>query len=896
MSGERVRETAELDEQVGVLIVGAGPTGLTLAAQLHAFGAGVRIVDRQLDRVDESRALAVQPRTLEVLRTLGIPDRLVERGNDAVQIRLHFGERVVPIRLFDVGLEDTAYPFLLFVSQAETEAVLNEHLAAQGIEVERGVELVAFAAGEEQVTCTLRHRDGSIENLRARYLVGCDGAHSAVRHGAGIAFEGGRYPHTFALGDLELDGDLEPNAAHAFIGAPGVLFFFPLGRPAPWRMLGMRPRMPGAGEREPETAEPSLADLQAIADTFTRGTLRLRDAVWRTYFRLHHRHAARYRAGRVFLAGDAAHVHSPAGAQGMNTGIQDAWNLGWKLALVDRGLADRALLDTYEAERRPVGRFVLRLTDRATAIATSPSPLVRLTRTHVAPRLAPLALRLTHGRALAFRTLAQLRVRYRRSAAVEEGQSSMGRGPNAGDRLPDAHIARDGEHSWLHEAIAAPAFHLLLCGSPVDWDGDDVAALRDRYAGLVATHRLAREAAPGVLHDVDGTAFARLGVDRVAHYLVRPDGHVGYRSGATDLRGLERYLARWLPGAGAGALASDTLDVDPPDDVLDVRLLDGEVDETSLGRDGGREVGGAHGVPAEAEPLARSLDAHDSGAVHLEGRGRLLEVDDQRPFVPVAPDQRLDAAVVDDMPVVDDEHARAEPFDVREVMGREQDGDPTLAVHRREELAHAGLGDDVEPDRGLVQEEDLRVVQHRRGQLAAHSLSEGQLTNGRVEEGPELEQLRERIEVRAPAPERNAVDVAQQLERVTKRQVPPELYSLPEDDTDPASQLNPSARRLEAGDRNPAPARDQDARQHLHGRRFPRSVRADVADERAGLDLEADAVHRSYHAPLAPEPPAPHALGERLLDSVELDQRHVTLRRCGSAARPSSTAGRRRSR
>jgi 2-polyprenyl-6-methoxyphenol hydroxylase-like FAD-dependent oxidoreductase len=555
MSEERESGTTVFQEQVGVLIVGAGPTGLTLAAQLHALGASVRIVDRQLDRVHESRALAVQPRTLEVLRTLGISEQLIERGNDAVQLRLHVGERVVPIRLFDVGLEDSAYPFLLFVSQAETEAVLNEHLAERGIEVERGVELVSFSTGERQVSCTLRHRDGSTGEVRARYLVGCDGAHSSVRRGAGIPFEGGRYPHTFVLGDLEVDGGLERDAAHSFIGAAGMLFFFPLGRPATWRMLGTQPLVPGTNEHEQELGEPSLAQLQAIADAFTGGRLRLRDPVWLTYFRLHHRHTSRYRAGRVFLAGDAAHIHSPAGAQGMNTGIQDAWNLGWKLALVSKGVADEALLDTYEAERRPVGRLVLRFTDRATRIATSPSPVIRLMRTQVVPRLAPLALRSKRGRALVYRTLSQLAIRYRHSPAVEEGQPALHRGPKAGDRLPDARIAREGHTSWLQEALATPTFHLLLCGSPADWDGNQVAALQDRHTGLVTIHRLAREAAPGVLHDVNGHAFARLGVERAAHFLVRPDGYIGYRSGSLDLNGLERYLARWLPGAGAASNA-----------------------------------------------------------------------------------------------------------------------------------------------------------------------------------------------------------------------------------------------------------------------------------------------------------------------------------------------------
>lgn len=552
MSVDRETDAAESVEQVGVLVVGAGPTGLTLAAQVRALDATVRIVDRQLDRVHESRALAMLPRTLEVLRGLGVSETLVERGNDAVQLQLHFGERIARTRLFDVGLEDTAYPFLLFISQAETEAVLNEHLTARGIRVERGVELVAFTANEQDVACTLRHQDGGTEQLRARYLVGCDGARSSVRRLAGIPFEGGSYPQTFALGDLEVDGDLDRDAAHAFIGAGGMLFFFPLSQPASWRMLGMRPPAPGDGEHE-EPPEPSLADLQAIADASTGGKLRLRDPIWRTYFRLHHRQAVQYRAGRVFLAGDAAHVHSPAGAQGMNTGIQDACNVGWKLALVDRGLANDTLLDSYEHERWPIGRFVLRFTDRATSIATSDSPVVRLIRTQIAPRLAPLVLRRVRVRAYGFRTLSQLRIHYRRSPAVHEGEPALRHGPRAGDRLPDARIVDGGHECWLQEALATPTYHLLLCGPAERWNNDQLAALGERYAGLVAVHRLAREAAPGCLHDARGEAFARLGVEQAAQYLVRPDGHIGYRCGATDLRGLERHLTRWLPGAGARA-------------------------------------------------------------------------------------------------------------------------------------------------------------------------------------------------------------------------------------------------------------------------------------------------------------------------------------------------------
>jgi 2-polyprenyl-6-methoxyphenol hydroxylase-like FAD-dependent oxidoreductase len=527
-----------------VVIVGAGPTGLALAAQLQQFGVSARIVDRRLDRVHESRALVMQPRTLELLRGLGIAQTLVDRGNDAVQLRMHFGQRVVPMRLFDIGLDDTAFPFLLFISQAETEAILNEHLAAHGLRVERRVELLAFKAGADEVGCTLRHRDGTAEQVRTRYLIGCDGAHSTVRSRAGIAFVGADYPQTFALADLEVDGELEPGAGHAFLGDQGILLFFPIGSPTTWRMQGIRPT---------HTGDVSLEELQTICDGFTGGTLRLRDPVWMTDFRLQRRQAARYRAGRVFLAGDAAHVHSPAGAQGMNTGIQDAWNLGWKLALVVRGVAAEALLDSYEPERYPVGRFVLRLSDRASSVALSDSQIVRILRTQLAPRFVPLLLRLDRGRRVGFRTISQLAVNYRDTPAVHEGEPALRRGPKAGDRLPDARIGRDGQVVWLQEALGAPACHLLLCGPVEAWAAEQLAALSDRYGGMVTVHRLAREAATGDVHDVDGQAFARLGVDRAAQYLVRPDGHIAYRSGGTDLGGAERYLARWFPGASIAA-------------------------------------------------------------------------------------------------------------------------------------------------------------------------------------------------------------------------------------------------------------------------------------------------------------------------------------------------------
>ncbi len=538
-----------MEANVDVLVVGAGPTGLTLAAQLRRFDVRVRVIDRLPDRAHESRALAVQPRTLEVLQGIGVTADLVERGNTTTRFQLHALDRVSSLPLFDIGSDDTAYPYLLFLSQAETERVLLEHLERHDVHVERGVELESFRDDLDGVACSLRHPDGTLEHLSARFLAGCDGARSTVRQLAGIEFEGSTYTQTFALGDVETDGDLETGAAHAFFNRHGILFFFPLGHPATWRVLGMLPE--ADHQAAPATGPLELAELQRLVDSFAAGRIRLRDPAWLTRFRLHARQADRYRRGRVFIAGDAAHVHSPAGAQGMNTGIQDAWNLAWKLALVATAVADDELLDTYDHERRPVGRSVVRFTDRAFTIATANRWSMRIVRARVAPRLIPLLARFGPGRARLFRILGELDLSYRNSPLALHSDDRRRR-PRAGDRLPDAPVEHNETSYWLLEMLGAPTFHLLLCATGNDpWNHRRLDDLRGRYAGVLTVHRLTRHGTPGTLVDSDGTAFGRLAVDEHAAILVRPDGYLATRTTSVDLDAIEGHLRRWCPGAVA---------------------------------------------------------------------------------------------------------------------------------------------------------------------------------------------------------------------------------------------------------------------------------------------------------------------------------------------------------
>lgn len=550
-----------------VLIIGAGPTGLALAAQLQRFGLRFRIIDRLTDRGSESRALAIQARTIESLQSLGLGERLVAAGRTSTRLMLHFEDRVATTELGGFRIADTRYPFILFLSQAETERILNDHLSANNVQIERGVELTDFHATATAVECTLRHGDERKERIRTRYLVGCDGAHSTVRKGAEISFEGGTYPQDFALGDVEADGPLQRGTLHSFTGRNGVAMFFPLGTPSTWRVIAMSSNNTPGSSNVPETSSLSLPELQEIVDGATGGEIRLRDPAWLTYFHLHHRQTAHYRTGRIFLAGDAAHIHSPVGAQGMNTGIQDAWNLGWKLALTTRGWTDEAFLDSYEAERWPVGRTLLRTTDRVFNLFSrvmSRNAFAAWFRREIVSRVLPHIFSSSRFRTFAFRFISEFRVRYRKSPIVTEGTPTLTTGPKAGDRLPDAPLTRDKKSTYLQQKLSGPFLHLLLCGQPDEWDPTQLVDLDARYGGLINTHMLVRrDGVEGMLVDETDDTFSRLGVNNTAQYLVRPDGYIAFRCAGNELEGAHRYLARWFSGASTSSNRSATSSMHP---------------------------------------------------------------------------------------------------------------------------------------------------------------------------------------------------------------------------------------------------------------------------------------------------------------------------------------------
>ncbi|KAA1418318.1 NAD(P)-binding protein [Mumia zhuanghuii] len=516
------RPRSDAGAPADVLVVGAGPTGLALALELAAQGVDVRVVDAAPDAVHESRAMVIQARTLELLDRHGVADDLVSAGDHAGSVTVHGRGRAATIPLFDAAVAETAYPFLLFLSQAETERILLGHLARREVYVERASPVVAVEQDGDLVTCTVGRGDGDAERVTARYVVGCDGAHSAVRAGAGIAFRGRTYPQSFVLADVEADG--LGDGVHAYVGPTGLVFFFPLAHPAPWRVLTARP----AEARGATT----LGELQRVVAAQTGGGVTVRDPAWMTDFSISERCVDRLRAGRVLLAGDAAHIHSPAGGQGMNTGIQDAVNLGWKLALVCRGMATPALLDTYEAERLPVARRVVATTGRAFRVATSSNPLVRFLRPRAAPRVLPLLARVPALRRAGFRAVSELDVGYRGGPLAVDASGRRTDGVRAGDRLPDGQVVVDGLEGRLHRNLSATSFTLVLRGPADRWSAADVRALEARWGAVLRTCRV-------------GAA------GQSTQLLVRPDGYVGHRADGGDLSGVDRYLRSVLGSTAA---------------------------------------------------------------------------------------------------------------------------------------------------------------------------------------------------------------------------------------------------------------------------------------------------------------------------------------------------------
>ena len=494
--------------ETDVLIAGAGPTGLVLALSLLHQGIRPRIVDRAAGPGEASRAMVVQARTLELYRPLGLAGGAIDRGIKVEALHLlEAGAEVAQVSLHAMGEGLSPYPFALSLPQDDHERFLIGRLAAAGLAVEWNTELAGFAETPEGVRARLRH-GGAETEATAAWLCGCDGAHSRVRQALGLGFPGGTYGQRFYVADVGLAGPFRPDLS-INLATGGFALMLPVRSRGMNRLIGVVPA--ALGDRPGLGFEDLRADVEGLL------AVRVEQVNWFATYHVHHRVAARFRQGRAFLAGDAGHIHSPAGGQGMNTGIGDAVNLGWKLAAVLRGRAGPAILDSYEAERIGFARSLVETTDRAFRGAVSPGLGGRLVRRWLLPRLLPLAAGFERGRHAVFRLLSQIRIAYPDSP-LSEGRAG---GVAAGERLPwvaevDNHAPLDGR-SW-----------------------------RLQVHGEVAPALAAAAAARGLAVDAFSwtAAAGRAGLARDAAYLLRPDGHVGLADPAQDPERLAAYAAR----------------------------------------------------------------------------------------------------------------------------------------------------------------------------------------------------------------------------------------------------------------------------------------------------------------------------------------------------------------
>jgi 2-polyprenyl-6-methoxyphenol hydroxylase-like FAD-dependent oxidoreductase len=493
-----------------VLIVGAGPTGLMLANQLARRGLRPLIIDRHPGPSRETRALGVQARTLEIYQHLGIASAALALGKRASGANLWSeGELSARVPLGDIGRGASPFPFLLILGQDDNERLLGDNLRTLGVDVQWNTELVGLVQDASHATATLKQPDGTLREITSGWVAGCDGARSAVRELDGIAFDGAPYENVFFVADTVATGGMVTDELNVYLWREGFHLFFPMRGVDHWRVVGILPA--DLRDRPGLTFDDVVPSVQREAG----GTLAFDRCTWFSTYRIHHRRAAHFRKGRTFLLGDAAHIHSPVGAQGMNTGLQDAYNLAWKLALVVSGRAGTALLDSYEAERVPVAKRLLETTDRAFSLVVSDGAVAGLIRTKVLAKVAALAMTSHRVQEFMFGTISQIGIEYRDSALSRKHPGLPDTAPQPGDRFPwlRLKLAPAGEVEDLFQVIDDTRFTLLLFGQPAP--DDALLPLGDLLNVLLVPSDRANDEELAA-HQVPVPSF----------YLLRPDGHV----------------------------------------------------------------------------------------------------------------------------------------------------------------------------------------------------------------------------------------------------------------------------------------------------------------------------------------------------------------------------------
>ncbi|MBW4551597.1 MAG: FAD-dependent monooxygenase [Aphanocapsa sp. GSE-SYN-MK-11-07L] len=506
-----------------VMIVGAGPTGLALACQFVRYGIDFVIVDQHEGVTPYSKALGVHARTLEIYEQLGLAKPAVEQGAIARKARLlKRGAVRAEFDLSNLGAGLTTYPYVLFLEQSKNEQLLYDYLKRKGKTVDWQTELASFAQTEEKVTADVKTADGRSQSIEAQYLVGCDGPKSSVRHRLGLEFAGSTFERLFYVADAQIDWHLSHDALQVCLSKDSLLVFFPLKGANRYRIVGTFPEQFSKDEGDVLYAEIEQR-IQAEAEF----DLDVHDVEWFSTYKVHSRHVSSFSQGRCFLAGDAAHVHTPVGAQGMNTGIQDGYNLAWKLALVLNHKADETILETYNQERLQNAKHLLQTTDRMFQVAAGSNWLLAFFRMTVLPLVAPYVFRLNPVKHLLFPLISQIGINYRHSSLSQP----VGDGPfkiKAGDRMPYFQVEGESIYDKLHQ----PKFHLLIFSTTPS----DVQLLKleleDQDPQLVDFSII----------PIDPQVAAVFNTNQAFTLLLRPDNYIAVISTDPSLNWVKRYL------------------------------------------------------------------------------------------------------------------------------------------------------------------------------------------------------------------------------------------------------------------------------------------------------------------------------------------------------------------
>jgi 2-polyprenyl-6-methoxyphenol hydroxylase-like FAD-dependent oxidoreductase len=502
-----------------VIIVGAGPTGLSLACQLIRHSVDFVIFDKKETTTPYSKAIGVQARTLEIYEQIGLADKLIEQGAIAAKARMVVGGKVRgEVEFGEIGKGLSPYPFVLIVEQGKHEKILYDFIKANGKDVLWNTELESFTQDKSGVTANIKTADGAAQTIEAKFLVGCDGAKSMVRHSLGLTFEGSTFERMFYVADVEIDWNFSHDAGHAFLMKDTLLAFFPMTGEKQWRIVGTFPE-----EFAKDEGDVLYEEIEERIKKDTELDLDITNVNWFSTYKVHTRRVNKFSVGRCFLAGDSAHIHTPAGAQGMNTGIQDGYNLAWKIAMVLKGATDAKILETYNDERLENAKNLLETTDRFFNLAANPNTLFAFLRIYVFPYIARLAFSIDAVKKFVFPRVSQIGINYRHSSlSKNDGNFAV----KAGDRMSYFLV----EGASIYDELREPKFHLLTffdgSGNPPDFP-------ETKFSELVDFHHLPLY--PHIAEIFNAAESFMI--------LLRPDNYIGFISAEISLENLENYLA-----------------------------------------------------------------------------------------------------------------------------------------------------------------------------------------------------------------------------------------------------------------------------------------------------------------------------------------------------------------